>query len=106
VSVLSGGERALTGVALTFAIVKACATPFCFLDEVDARLDEVNVDRFGKWLKELSEETQLIVITHNRTTLEKANSIYGITMSRDGASRVLSLRLEEAEKRVSRQAAG
>jgi len=106
VSVLSGGERALTGVALTFAILKACATPFCFLDEVDARLDEVNVDRFGKSLRELSEETQLIVITHNRTTLEKANSIYGITMSRDGASRVLSLRLEEAEKRVSREAAG
>jgi chromosome segregation protein len=106
VSVLSGGERALTGVALTFAILKACATPFCFLDEVDARLDEVNVDRFGKSLRELSEETQLIVITHNRATLETANSIYGITMSRDGASRVLSLRLEEAEKRVSRETAG
>jgi chromosome segregation protein len=106
VATLSGGERALTGVALTFAILKACATPFCFLDEVDARLDEVNVERFGKSLRELSEETQLVVITHNRTTLETADSIYGITMSGDGASRVLSLRLDEAEKRVSRQAAG
>jgi chromosome segregation protein len=106
VATLSGGERALTGVALTFAILKACATPFCFLDEVDARLDEVNVERFGQSLRELSEETQLIVITHNRATLETADSIYGITMSGDGASRVLSLRLEEAEKRVAREAAG
>ncbi|HUS69317.1 MAG TPA: chromosome segregation protein SMC [Anaerolineae bacterium] len=106
VATLSGGERALTGVALTFAILKVCATPFCFLDEVDARLDEVNVERFGKSLRELSEDTQLIVITHNRATLETADSIYGITMSGDGASRVLSLRLDEAEKRVSRQAAG
>jgi chromosome segregation protein len=105
VATLSGGERALTGVALTFAILKACATPFCFLDEVDARLDEVNVERFGKSLRELSEETQLVVITHNRATLETADSIYGITMSGDGASRVLSLRLDEAEKRVARQAA-
>jgi len=86
--------------------LKACATPFCFLDEVDARLDEVNVERFGKLLRELSEETQLVVITHNRATLETADSIYGITMSGDGASRVLSLRLDEAEKRVSREAAG
>lgn len=106
VATLSGGERALTGVALTFAILKTCATPFCFLDEVDARLDEVNVERFGKLLRELSEETQLVVITHNRATLETADSIYGITMSGDGASRVLSLRLDEAEKRVSREAAG
>jgi chromosome segregation protein len=106
VAALSGGERALTGVALTFAILKVCATPFCFLDEVDSRLDEVNVERFGRSLRELSEETQLVVITHNRATLETADSIYGITMSGDGASRVLSLKLDEAEKRVARQAAG
>jgi chromosome segregation protein len=101
VAMLSGGEKALTGVALTFAILKACETPFCFLDEVDARLDEVNVTRFGDSLRELSGKTQLVVITHNRATLEKADSIYGITMGRDGASRVLSLRLEEAEKEVA-----
>ena len=100
VDALSGGERALTGVALTFSILKACATPFCFLDEVDARLDEVNVGRFGESLAQLAEHTQVVVITHNRLTLEKANSIYGITMGGDGASRVLSLRLEEAKARV------
>ncbi|MDH4209284.1 MAG: hypothetical protein OEV76_10450, partial [Anaerolineae bacterium] len=100
VAMLSGGERALTGVALTFSILKACATPFCFLDEVDARLDEVNVGRFGESLTQLSEHTQVIVITHNRLTLQKANSIYGITMGKDGASRVLSLRLEEAKASV------
>ena len=105
VAMLSGGEKALTGVALTFAILKACETPFCFLDEVDARLDEVNVTRFGDSLRELSAKTQLVVITHNRATLEKADSVYGITMSGDGASRVLSLRLEEAEQKVGEDTA-
>ena len=106
VAMLSGGEKALTGVALTFAILKTCETPFCFLDEVDARLDEVNVGRFGDSLRELSRNTQLVVITHNRGTLEKADSIYGITMSGDGASRVLSLRLEAADGELSHAAAG
>jgi chromosome segregation protein len=101
VAMLSGGERALTGVALTFAILNACETPFCFLDEVDSRLDEVNVGRFCESLAQLAENTQVVVITHNRLTLEKANSIYGITMGGDGASRVLSLRLEEAEARAA-----
>jgi chromosome segregation protein len=105
IAMLSGGERALTGVALTFAILTACRTPFCFLDEIDSRLDEVNVARVGDSLRELSDRTQLVVITHNRATLEKAHSIYGITMSADGASRVLSLRLEEAEKRAAQTAA-
>jgi len=105
IAMLSGGERALTGVALTFAILSACATPFCFLDEVDARLDEVNVGRVGDSLRELSDRTQLVVITHNRATLEKAHSIYGVTMSPDGASRVLSLRIEEAEESASQNAA-
>jgi chromosome segregation protein len=106
VAMLSGGEKVLTGVALTFAILKTCTTPFCFLDEVDARLDEVNVGRFGDSLRELSRNTQLVIITHNRGTLEKADSIYGITMSGDGASRVLSLRLEAADGELSHAAAG
>ncbi len=105
IAMLSGGERALTGVALTFAVLRACATPFCFLDEVDSRLDEVNVGRVGDSLRELSARTQLVIITHNRSTLENAHSIYGITMSPDGASRVLSLRLDEAEKRAAQHAA-
>jgi chromosome segregation protein len=88
-------------VALTFSILKMCETPFCLLDEVDARLDEVNVGRFGESLQELSEKTQIVVITHNRGTVETADSIYGVTMGGDGASRVLSLRLEEVESKIS-----
>ena len=91
----------MTGVALTFAILKACSTPFCLLDEVDARLDEVNVGRFRRELQELAERTQVIVITHNRGTVEIADAIYGVTIDRDSASRVLSLRLEEVETRAS-----
>jgi chromosome segregation protein len=101
IAMLSGGERALTGVALTFSILKVCATPFCLLDEVDARLDEVNVGRFGESLQELSENTQIVVITHNRATVETADSIYGVTMGGDGASRVLSLRLEQIDEKAS-----
>jgi chromosome segregation protein len=101
IAMLSGGERALTGVALTFSVLKTCATPFCLLDEVDARLDEVNVGRFGQSLEELAEKTQIVVITHNRGTVEAANSIYGVTMGGDGASRVLSLRLEQVDTKVS-----
>jgi chromosome segregation protein len=101
IAMLSGGERALTGVALTFSVLKTCATPFCLLDEVDARLDEVNISRFGQSLEELAEKTQIVVITHNRGTVEMADSIYGVTMGGDGASRVLSLRLEQVETKVS-----
>ncbi len=101
VAVLSGGERALTGVALTFAILSSCQTPFCLLDEVDSRLDEVNVGRFRQALEELSKNTQMIVITHNRATLEIADSIYGVSMGGDSASRVLSLRLEQVEEKAS-----
>jgi chromosome segregation protein len=101
VTALSGGERALTGVALTFAILSVCGTPFCLLDEVDARLDEVNIDRFRQAVKELAERTQVILITHNRGTVEISDAIYGITMGRDSSSRVLSLRLEEVEAKAS-----
>jgi chromosome segregation protein len=101
VSVLSGGERSLTGVALTFAILKACGTPFCFLDEVDSQLDEVNIGRFREALRELGEKTQIIVITHNRGTVECADAIYGITMATDSTSRVLSLRLDQVEAQAS-----
>jgi chromosome segregation protein len=101
IAMLSGGERALTGVALTFSILRVCSTPFCLLDEVDARLDEVNVGRFGESLQELSENTQIVVITHNRGTVETADSIYGVTMGGDGASRVLSLRLEQIDEKAS-----
>jgi chromosome segregation protein len=90
---LSGGERALTAAALLFAILKVSPTPFCVLDEVDAALDEANVGRFRDALKTLSTQTQFIVITHNRTTMESADMVYGITMSEDGVSQAMSLRL-------------
>ncbi|MDZ4719608.1 MAG: chromosome segregation protein SMC, partial [Roseiflexaceae bacterium] len=94
-ALLSGGERALTAAALLFAILKVNPTPFCVLDEVDAALDEANVGRFRDALVELSQQTQFLVITHNRGTIEAADTIYGVSMGDDSASRVLSLRLEE-----------
>ena len=94
---LSGGERSLTACALIFAILRVSPTPFCILDEVDAALDEANVDRFREVVEELAANTQFILITHNRRTLEASNTIYGITMGDDGVSRVISLRLEGDE---------
>ena len=91
---LSGGERSLTACALVFAILRVSPTPFCVLDEVDATLDEANVDRLRSAIDLLRARTQFIVITHNRRTLEIANSIYGITMRDDGVSKVIGLRLE------------
>jgi chromosome segregation protein len=90
---LSGGEKALTSVSLLFALLQANPSPFCVLDEVDAMLDEANVGRFASALHDLARRTQFIVITHNRRTIEVADSIYGVSMAPDGASRVLSMRL-------------
>jgi chromosome segregation protein len=92
-ALLSGGERSLTAVALLFAILKVNPTPFCLLDEVDAALDEANVVRFRDQLRRLARETQAIVITHNRGTIEIADNLYGVSMGSDGVSQVLSLRL-------------
>jgi chromosome segregation protein len=94
-SLLSGGERSLTAAALIFSLLKVSPTPFCVLDEVDAMLDEANVGRYRDLLKELSAKTQFIVITHNRNTVQAADVIYGVTMGRDSASQVISLRLDE-----------
>ena len=93
-ALLSGGERTLAACALIFAMLRVSPTPFCVLDEVDAALDEANVDRFRYALEELSQDTQFILITHNRRTLEGTNAIYGVTMGSDGTSRVISLKLE------------
>lgn len=99
-SLLSGGERSLTAVALVFALLKVSPTPFCVLDEVDAMLDEANVGRFRDLLRELSANTQFVVVTHNRNTVQVADIIYGITMGRDSASQVISLKLDEVSKIV------
>jgi chromosome segregation protein len=94
-SLLSGGERSLTATALVFSLLKVSPTPFCVLDEVDAMLDEANVGRFRDLLRELSQNTQFIVITHNRNTVQAADVIYGVTMGRDSVSQVISLKLDE-----------
>jgi chromosome segregation protein len=95
-SMLSGGERALTAVALLFSMLEVHPVPFCVLDEVDAALDEANVGRFAEALRGLADQTQFIVITHNRGTIESADALYGVTVGDDAVSRVISLRLEEA----------
>jgi chromosome segregation protein len=96
-ALLSGGERSLTAAALLFAILKVNPSPFCVLDEVDAALDETNVGRFREALADLTAQTQFLVVTHNRGTIEVADTIYGVSMGEDGASKVLSLRLEEMD---------
>ena len=96
-AMLSGGERALTAVALLFAMLEVRPVPFCVLDEVDAALDEANVGRFTAALRELAEATQFIVITHNRGTIEAADALYGVTVGDDSVSRIISLRLDEAQ---------
>jgi chromosome segregation protein len=94
-ALLSGGERSLTAVALVFALLKVSPTPVCVMDEVDAMLDEANVGRFRDLLLELSQDTQFIIITHNRNTVQAADVIYGITMGRDSTSQIISLRLDQ-----------
>ncbi len=94
-AMLSGGERALTAVALLFAMLEVRPVPFCVLDEVDAALDEANIARFAAALRGLTERTQFIVITHNRGTIEAADALYGVTIGDDAVSRVISLRLSE-----------
>ena len=94
-ALLSGGERSLTAIALVFALLKVSPTPVCVMDEVDAMLDEANVGRFRELLQELSQDTQFIIITHNRNTVQAADVIYGVTMGRDSSSQVISLRLDQ-----------
>jgi len=101
-AMLSGGERALTAVALLFAMLEVRPVPFCVLDEVDAALDEANIGRFADALRSLAHETQFIVITHNRGTIEAADALYGVTVGDDSVSRVISLRLDEAQALAAR----
>ncbi|MCS7247202.1 MAG: chromosome segregation protein SMC [Anaerolineales bacterium] len=100
-SLLSGGERSLAAVALIFALLKVSPAPFCVLDEVDAMLDEANIARFQELLKELSETTQFILVTHNRHTVQVAEIIYGVTLGRDSTSQVISLKLDELDRVMS-----
>lgn len=91
---LSGGERALTAIALLFAILKIKAPPFCILDEIEAALDDINVQRFAEYIKKYSKETQFIVITHRKGTMEVAKTVYGVTMEEYGISKIISMRMK------------
>ena len=95
ISLLSGGEKALTAISLLFAILRVKPVPFCILDEVEAPLDEANVDIFGKYVKKMEDSTQFIIITHKKKTMEYADVLYGITMQESGVSKLVSVRLEE-----------
>lgn len=98
---LSGGERALTAIALLFAILHVKPVPFCVLDEVEAALDEANVARYAGYLREFSDATQFIVVTHRKGTMEEADVLYGVTMEEGGVSKLVSVRLEEMDEAVS-----
>ncbi|MBQ9181956.1 MAG: AAA family ATPase [Bacilli bacterium] len=97
ISLLSGGEKTFTAISLLFAILKTRSVPFCILDEVEAALDDVNVDSFGKYLEKLQNKTQFILITHKKKTMEYAKVLYGITMQESGVSKLVSVKLEEIE---------
>lgn len=97
-SLLSGGEKALTAISILFSILLAKPTPFCILDEIEAPLDDSNIARFGKFLKELTSTTQFIAVTHRRGTMEAADYIYGVTMEQRAISKVIALSLNEAEE--------
>ncbi|MBE6935924.1 MAG: chromosome segregation protein SMC [Ruminococcaceae bacterium] len=97
-SLLSGGERALAAISLYFAILKVRPAPFCVLDEIESALDEVNVRRFARYLRKLTDDTQFIVISHRRGTMEEADMLYGVTMPQQGVSRLLALNISEAER--------
>ncbi|MCL2095639.1 MAG: chromosome segregation protein SMC [Oscillospiraceae bacterium] len=102
ISLLSGGEQTFVAIALYFALLKINPAPFCVLDEIESALDEVNVDRFAGYLKRYASQTQFILISHRRGTMEAANRLYGITMQDKGVSKYLALDINEAEKRLGK----
>ena len=98
ISLLSGGEQALTAIAILFAILKLRPLPFCVLDEIEAPLDDANVARFANYLKKFSEDTQFIVITHKKPTMERADALYGVTMPEKGVSKTVSVKLTDVDR--------
>ncbi len=100
ISLLSGGERALTAIAILFAILKSRPMPFCILDEIEAPLDDTNVDRFASYLKRFTNDTQFIVITHRKPTMNQADVLFGVTMQEKGVSKIVSVKLAEVEAKL------
>lgn len=100
ISLMSGGERALTAIAILFAILGLRPMPFCVLDEIEAALDEANVDKFATFLKKFAKNTQFIVITHRKPTMEKADSLFGVTMEEKGVSKIVSVKVTEVQERL------
>ena len=98
ITLLSGGEKAFVAIALYFSILKVRPTPFCMVDEIDAALDDRNVERYARYLRNLCEKTQFIVITHRRGTMESADVLYGVTMQEQGVSTLLRLDLNQMEQ--------
>ena len=103
ITLLSGGEKALTAIAILFSILKLRPMPFCLLDEIEAALDDSNVERFAQYLKRFSKVTQFIVITHRKPTMELADSLYGVTMEEKGVSRTVSVKLADAIKNLEQE---
>ena len=98
ITLLSGGEKTLTAISLLFAILNVKTVPFCLFDEVEAALDEANVQHFGNYLGHYKDKTQFLIITHKKKTMEFANTLYGVTMQESGVSKLVSVRLEDAQK--------
>ena len=101
ITLMSGGEKTMTAIAILFAILKLKPMPFCFLDEIEAALDDANIDRYANYLKRFSNETQFIVITHRKPTMEVVDALYGVTMEEKGVSKIVSVKLAEAVKQVN-----
>ncbi|MFW6456992.1 MAG: AAA family ATPase, partial [Planctomycetota bacterium] len=100
ITLLSGGEKALAAVALLFSIFESKPSPFCLLDEVDAPLDEANVGRFLGMLQEYAEDTQFVMVTHNKTTMSAAETLYGISLQEDGVSKKVAVNFEEVDNKL------
>jgi len=100
ISLLSGGEKTFTAISLLFAILNVRSVPFCIFDEVEAALDDANVESFGKYLDTYKDKTQFIIITHKKKTMEFADILYGITMQESGVSKLVSVKLEDINKKV------